>query len=93
MIIGNYQTFFNLVKSDNVENFRPLIDCVNTLSKICSCQKDRRSKKSTECNTLYINIVKHIVPSMVEYFKTKTPDSDIGFNHDTHHQILTLKLK
>lgn len=93
MIIGNYLAFYNLVVNDRVNEFNQLTICVQALDKICSCQKQRKSNKANDCNNAYINLVNTVIPNMVEYFKTKTNDSEIIFYHNSHHEIKRLKLR
>jgi hypothetical protein len=93
MIIGGYQAFHNLVNNDNIASFASLKNCVTTVSKICNCQKARKNAKIEECERTYINIVHGSLSNMVEYFKSKTEDSEIVFYHGGSHELLRLKLR
>lgn len=93
MIIGSYLAFYNLVVNDKIEKFNRFTVCVQSLDKICSCQKQRKSNKANECNETYIDLVKSIGEDMIEYFKNKTNDSELIFYHNSHHEIKRLKLR
>lgn len=93
MTIGGYQAFINFIGSDNIPSLRGLKDCIEQVNKICSCQKQRKATKSEECNSMYIDLVKSIMPNMVEYLRTKTTDSEIIFHHNGSHEILRIKLR
>jgi hypothetical protein len=93
MIIGGYQSFHNLVSNDNITSFAPLKNCVATVSKICNCQKARKKIKIEECERTYINIVQGSLSNMIEYFRSKTQDSEIIFYHGGSHELLRLKLR
>jgi len=93
MTIGSYQAFNNLVEKDNIQSFNSLKECISSVNRICNCQKQRKTAKSEECNRLYVQIVNSIAVNMVEYFKTKTNDSEITFTHNGPHVIKTIKLR
>lgn len=93
MIIGDYQSFYNLIKNDNNPIAIQLGECIDGLSRICSCNKSRKQVKSQECNTLYIQYIRNHQNTLVEYMRTKTNDVEIVFNHNSHHSILKLKLR
>lgn len=93
MNIGSYQACLGFVGNDQLPELSNLRNCVAQLSKICSCQKSRKSQKSEECNVLYINFASKSAPNMVEYFKTKTNDSTITFTYGSNHVISTIKLR
>lgn len=93
MIIGGYQAFYNLVNNDNVPSFASLKNCVTVVSKICNCQKARKNAKIEECERIYTGIVRSAAANMVEYFQSKTNDSEIVFYHGGSHEILKLKLR
>lgn len=92
-MIPDYQTFYNIVNKDMAAAVAPLGDCIQSLSKICPCKKDRKQKKIDECNELYVNIITSNGESLKEYFKTKTSDNEVIFNQKTHYTILRLSLK
>jgi len=93
MNIGSYQSCLNFIGQDQIASLTNLRDCVMQLSKICNCQKSRKSQKSEECNVLYINFASKVAPTMVDYFKTKTDDSTIVFSHGSNHVISTITLR
>lgn len=93
MIISDYQSFYNLVKDDNPYVGNLLGNCITVLNKICSCNKTRKSAKAEECNRIYIDYIQSNGNGLIEYFKTKTNDAEVIFNHNTHHLILKLKLR
>ena len=93
MIIGNFIAFNNLVSNDKIPAFAGLNTCIETLNKICSCQKQRKTQKHTECNRNYINIVNSTIPSLLDYFRSKTSDDEIIFYHDGHNLITKIKLR
>jgi len=93
MNIGNYQSFYNLVKDDLPVIAGPLGDCIRNVASICNCKKEQKQKKSNECNIMYINFIKQNGEALKEYFATKTSDAELLFNHDTHHYVLRLQLR
>lgn len=93
MTIGDYQSFYNLIKDDNNQIAISLGECVSGLSRICSCNKSRKVAKSQECNTLYVEFVRNNQNTLADYMRTKTNDAEIVFNHNSHHLILKLKLR
>ena len=93
MNIGSYQACLNFIGQDQIASLSNLRDCVTQLSKICNCQKSRKSQKSAECNVLYINFASKVAPTMIEYLKTKTNDSTIVFTHGSNHVISTITLR
>lgn len=93
MIIGDYQSFYNLVKNDNNPIAINLGECISSLGRICSCNKTRKVEKSQECNTIYVQFIKNNQNTLAEYMRTKTNDAEIVFNHNSHHNILKLKLR
>lgn len=93
MTVGGYQDFINKFGNDNISSFSDLKNCVAVLSKICNCQKQRKSIKSEECNKKYITLVQTVVSGLVDYLKTKTTDSEIIFYHNGPHEILRIKLR
>lgn len=93
MNIGSHQALIQLMQNDNITAIDRLKDCLHGLSKICSCQKDRKNKKQEECNTLYINFVSSHASNLVDYFRTKTTDNEITFTYGSNHVIKTIKLR
>lgn len=93
MNIGSHQALVNLIGSDNIVSIDRLKDCLQGLSKICNCQKQRKNQKHEECNTLYINFVSSHASDLVHYFKTKTTDNEITFSYGSNHIIKTIKLR
>jgi hypothetical protein len=93
MIVTSYQDFVNKFGNDNIGQFDPIKNCITVLGKICACQKQRKAFKGEECNRVYINIVNTTVPTLVEYFKTKTLDEEITFFHNGSHLIRKIKLR
>tara|TARA_R110000868_G_scaffold251412_5_gene508183 strand:+ start:4325 stop:4606 length:282 start_codon:yes stop_codon:yes gene_type:complete len=93
MIIGDYQSFYNLIKSDSNQIAISLGECISGIGRICSCNKSRKSAKAQECNELYVQYVKNNQHTLAEYMRNKTNDAEIVFNHNSHHQILKLKLR
>ena len=93
MIIGNYQAFNAFIGKDNIQNIDSLRNCIAQLNKICSCQKQKKNQKSEECNNIYIMLVNNNIASMIDYLRTKTTDSEIVFNHNSHHEIRRIKLR
>lgn len=92
MNINGFQDFINKFGNDNIASINTLKDCVTAVSKICNCQKQRKSAKVEECNNLYISIVNSKIVNMIEYLKTKTEDSEIVFYYNGSHEIKRFKL-
>jgi len=93
MNVGSAQALLKIIGNDNIPSIGNLKNCIQSLSKICSCQKSRKSQKSEECNNIYINFVNTQTQNLVEYFKTKTNDDVIIFTHGSNHEIRRLKLR
>lgn len=93
MIIGSFVALNNLVTKDNIPAFASLTNCIQSFDKICSCQKQRKTLKHDECNKIYINLVNSVVPSLLEYLRTKTADEEIIFYHNGHNLINKFKLR
>jgi hypothetical protein len=93
MIIGSFVALNNLTSKDNISAFAPLSNCIQTFDKICSCQKQRKTIKHDECNKIYINLVNSVVPSLLDYFRSKTSDEEIIFYHNGHNLINKFKLR
>jgi len=93
MIIGGHQAFMNFVGPDSIPGIERLRDCVAQMNKICKCQKHKRGVKNEQCNSFYINLVKTVMPNMIDYLKTKTSDNSIIFYHNGVHEILNVKLR
>lgn len=93
MIIPNFQEFYNLFKDTPVPVVVELGGCINILNKICGCRKSQKQSKNEECNNLYINYVQNNKDSLIEYLKLKTNDNEVIFKHNTHYDILSLKIR
>lgn len=93
MTIGSYQAFYNLIKDSQLAVAKPLGDCIHSVASICSCRQQAKNQKSDECNQLYINFINTNGEALKDYFAIKTTDSEILFNHNSHHQILKVKLR
>lgn len=93
MNINGYQDFLSKFGNDNISAIDPLKNCYAVLQKICSCQKQRKTNKSEECNKIYINIVNSTIVNMTDYLKTKTTDQEIIFYHNGSHEIKRIKLR
>lgn len=93
MIIGSFVALNNLTSKDNISAFASLSNCIQTFDKICSCQKQRKTIKHDECNKIYINLVNSVVPSLLDYFRSKTSDEEIIFYHNGHNLINKFKLR
>jgi hypothetical protein len=93
MNIGSHQALVNLLASEHIVSMDRLKDCLQQVSKICSCQKQRKNQKHEECNVLYINFVTLHASDLINYFRTKTTDDEIVFSHGSNHVIKTIKLR
>lgn len=93
MTIPNFQEFYNLFKDTSTPIIVELGGCINLLNKICACRKSQRESKNEECNNLYINFVKTNSDSLIEHLKSKTEDNEVIFKHNTHYEIITLKIR
>ena len=93
MTIGDYQSFYNLIKNDNNSIASLLGDCIGGLSRICSCNKSRKQAKAQDCNDIYVKFIKNNQATLAAYMRNKTNDAEVVFNHNSHHHILTLKLR
>ena len=93
MNIGSPQSLVSLIGAEHIVSIDSLKDCLQQVSKICSCQKQRKNQKQDECNTLYINFVTLHASDLIDYFRTKTTDNEITFSHGSNHIIKTIKLR
>lgn len=93
MVVTSGQGLINLVDKDNLSTFVSLKDCISQAARICHCQKQRKSNKAEECDRIYVNIVNNILPTMLDYLRTKTNDPEIVFYHHGHHEIKRIKLR
>lgn len=93
MNVNGPQALLNLVGGDNVPSVANIRNCIQSLNKICSCQKQRKSQKAEECNNTYINFVNSQASGLIEYFKTKTKDDVMIFTYGSNHEIKRIKLR
>lgn len=93
MNVGSAQALLNMIGSDNVPSVANVRNCIQSLNKICSCQRQRKAQKSEECNGVYVNFVNSQAPGLLEYFKTKTKDDTIVFTYGSNHEIKRFKLR
>ncbi len=93
MVISNYQQFYNLIQSDPLSISNELLQCITSVSKICACKKQNRINKSNQCNQLYIDYITNYGDANKELWLSKTPDSEIIFNHTSHHLIKKIILR
>ena len=93
MNIGSPQALIQLMQNDNITSIDKLKECLHSLGRICSCQKQRKNQKHEECNTMYINFVSSNVSNLADYFKTKTTDNEITFSYGSNHILKTIKLR
>ena len=93
MNIGSYQGLIEFTAKESPAQFQGLKNCMLQINAICNCQKGRKRTKSEECNKMYVTLVNTVIPTMIEYFKTKTEDSDIIFTESGNHEIKRLKLR
>lgn len=92
MVITSGQGLINIVDKDNLSIFSELKDCINQANRICACQRQRKSIKMEECDKIYVRIVTTILPTMLDYLKTKTIDPEIVFYHHGNHEVKRIKL-
>ena len=93
MNIGSYQAFVDFTKNDNIDAFKCVKDCLAQVSKICNCQRQRKTAKSDECSKLYSGIVTNTLPNMIDFLKSKTNDSEIVFSQNGGHEIRRFTLR
>jgi len=64
-------------------SFQQLIQCINTYSAWCNCEKkDEKEKLYVACKTLYSQSAVHLIPKYKTEFLLKTPDKKIMFYDD-----------
>ena len=83
MNIGSHQALVNLLASEHIVSMDRLKDCLQQVSKICSCQKQRKNQKQDECNTLYINFVTLHASDLINYFRNK----EFGLDQALHYLL------
>lgn len=93
MNISGPQALLSVIGNDNIPAADTIRICIKGLSKICSCQKQRKAQKAEECNNTYISFVNSQASNLVEYFKSKTGDDVIIFTHGSNHEIKRIKLR
>jgi hypothetical protein len=93
MNVNGPQALLNLIGGDNIPSVANVRSCIQSLNKICSCQKQRKSQKAEECTNTYITFINSQSNGLTEYFKTKTNDEFIIFTHGSNHEIKRIKLR
>ncbi len=64
-------------------SFQQIVSCVDNLTRACNCWKAENKKRMYDnCNTIYMNTVKHVVPKFKNDFLSKTEDRQIQFFAD-----------
>ena len=84
MDIRNPTQFINFVKQGGLENldmnFMQLAQCLDKFSHACNCHKaEDKQKMYNNCNVIYMNSVRGVVPRFKNEFLSKTEDRQIQF--------------
>jgi hypothetical protein len=84
MDIRNTTQFVNFIKKGGLENldmnFLQLSQCVDKLAHACNCHRaEDKQKMHNNCNVIYMNAVRGVVPRFKNEFLSKTEDRQIQF--------------
>jgi hypothetical protein len=84
MDIRNPTQFANFIKTGELMNldmvFLQICHCIENVSKACNCHgNDAKQKMYNNCNVLYANAVRTLVPRFKDNFLSKTEDRQIQF--------------
>lgn len=87
MQIANVTQFVGFINAHGLINtdgiFRQIVQCVNTYASSCNCYKVRdKQMMYANCNKLYADSVKHILPRMKNELLAKIADRQITFLAD-----------
>lgn len=87
MEIKNVTQFCNFIKSNNLTAldsvFSQIITCINNYAASCNCHKVQDKQKIYDnCNRLYTDAVRNIVPKFKNVILPKIPEGRISFYVD-----------
>lgn len=84
MDIRNSTQFANFINKGGLQNldmtFMQIITCIDNYSHACNCQHAAdKQKMYNNCNVIYMNAVRGVVPRFKNEFLAKTEDRQIQF--------------
>jgi hypothetical protein len=87
MEIGNVTQFSNFISSNNLIRldgiFQEITNCINNYNASCNCYKlSDKQAMYVNCNKLYSNAIKNIIPKFKYDILSKTSDNKIIFKLD-----------
>lgn len=87
MDINNVTQFVNFIVSNQFgaldTTFVQLVNCINNFSAACNCHKvEDKRKFYNQCNKLYIDAVRIVVPKHKNVILARVPEGRITFRSD-----------
>lgn len=84
MNIANVTEFAAFVGNNNLmgldSSLAQVIQCINNYKSACNCWKrEDKQKLYNNCNAIYYNCVKMVIPRLKKEFMSKTTDRQISF--------------
>ncbi len=93
MRINNFGQFYSFIKQHSINNngiINNFAAKVEEYKNFCNCHKSDKEKKFNECNQLYINVVKNVIPTMKTHLFGLIPDTLIEFYYSDSFHITTI---
>ena len=92
MDIRNATEFVNFIKQGGLgtldTNFTQLVNCIEKYATSCNCHRaDDKRNLYNNCNVIYMNSVRAVVPRFKNEFLSKTEDRQIQFFQDNNARI------
>jgi len=91
MRINTFGEFYMFLSSNGLRDANHDIgvfcSCINQYNLLCTCKKNEKSRKGSECNSQYIHIVNNILPTMKSQLFKNTQDMSIEFYHNQSFMI------
>ena len=87
MNIGNITQFSSFISSNNIGHldgiFSQIVNCINNYSAKCNCYKlEDKQRMYADCNKLYNNAIRNVVPRFKNEILSKIPERQISFYTD-----------
>lgn len=95
MTIGNVTQFANFITSQGLNRLdgtlQQIVTCINNYSTACNCHKvEDKRKMYDNCNRLYSDAVRHVIPKLKNEILAKIPERQVSFHMDNGTLILIL---
>ena len=87
MKINNVTQFSNFIEQNDISKldgiFSQIVNCINNYSKACNCYKlEDKQRMYVDCNKLYNNAIRNVVPRFKGDILSKIPERQISFYAD-----------